>query len=83
MHNAIIRQPLTAVSPNSNPIIVMLQAEAGFASNHNAVPYRCPCPPFIAPLRFQSRVNEAMDALRIFHSTANGAEWYERAQNDA
>ncbi|GFW36717.1 hypothetical protein TNCV_1220491 [Trichonephila clavipes] len=32
---------------------------------------------------FQSRVNEAMNALRIFHSAANGVEWYERAPNDA
>ncbi|GFV35925.1 hypothetical protein TNCV_2866841 [Trichonephila clavipes] len=30
MHNAAVQQPLTKVSSNSNPIIVMLQAEVGF-----------------------------------------------------
>ncbi|GFU65007.1 hypothetical protein TNCV_2852091 [Trichonephila clavipes] len=32
---------------------------------------------------FQSRVNEAMDALWTLHSAANGVEWYEQAPNDA
>ncbi|GFT48109.1 hypothetical protein TNCV_1001061 [Trichonephila clavipes] len=31
---------------------------------------------------FQSSVNEAMDALRIFHSAANDVEWYERTLNN-
>ncbi|GFY30622.1 hypothetical protein TNCV_3117841 [Trichonephila clavipes] len=50
MHNAAVQKPLTTVSLNSNPTIVMLQAEAGFVSKHNVVPFRCPFPSFIAPL---------------------------------
>ncbi|GFT87745.1 hypothetical protein TNCV_4000951 [Trichonephila clavipes] len=50
MQNAAVQQPLTIVSPHSNLNIVILQAEAGFVSKHNVVPFRCPCPPFIAPL---------------------------------
>ncbi|GFY20125.1 hypothetical protein TNCV_2148181 [Trichonephila clavipes] len=89
MHNATFHQPLTKVSPNSNPTIVTLQAEEGFVSKHNVVPFRCPRPSFIAPLVVQtivvsqSRVNEAVDALRTFYFAANGIEWYERTPNDA
>ncbi|GFW32530.1 hypothetical protein TNCV_676881 [Trichonephila clavipes] len=43
MHNATVQQSLPAVSLNSNPTIVKLQAEAGFISKHNVVPFRCPC----------------------------------------
>ncbi|GFU97162.1 hypothetical protein TNCV_3180041 [Trichonephila clavipes] len=50
MHNATVQQPLITVSPNSNPTIVMLQAEAGSISKHNVVPFRCLFPSFIAPL---------------------------------
>ncbi|GFX88503.1 hypothetical protein TNCV_2279711 [Trichonephila clavipes] len=32
---------------------------------------------------FQSRVNEAMDALRTFHFAVNGVEWYDWTPNDA
>ncbi|GFX66484.1 hypothetical protein TNCV_1291651 [Trichonephila clavipes] len=32
---------------------------------------------------FQSRVNEAIDALWTFQSAANGVEWYERTPNEA
>ncbi|GFS92448.1 hypothetical protein TNCV_1159411 [Trichonephila clavipes] len=32
---------------------------------------------------FQSRINEAIDALRAFHSAANGVEWFERTPNNA
>ncbi|GFV24872.1 hypothetical protein TNCV_883401 [Trichonephila clavipes] len=46
MHSATVQQPLTVVSPNSNPTIVMLQAEVGFVSKHNVVPFRCPCPSY-------------------------------------
>ncbi|GFX41217.1 hypothetical protein TNCV_2219151 [Trichonephila clavipes] len=42
MHNATVQQPFTMMSPNSNPIIVMLQAEAGFVSKHNDIQFRCP-----------------------------------------
>ncbi|GFX15540.1 endonuclease-reverse transcriptase [Trichonephila clavipes] len=79
MHNATVQQPLTTMSPSSNLTAVMLEAETGFVSKH-VIPSRCPCPPFIAPLAaqnscsFQSRINEAMDTLRTFHSTANGFE---------
>ncbi|GFV70346.1 hypothetical protein TNCV_4797651 [Trichonephila clavipes] len=31
---------------------------------------------------FQSRVNEAMEALYTFHSAAKGIEWYEQTPND-
>ncbi|GFX70185.1 hypothetical protein TNCV_4616231 [Trichonephila clavipes] len=51
LRKATVQQPLTTVSPNSNPTIVILQAEAGFVSSkHNVVPFSCPCPPFIASL---------------------------------
>ncbi|GFV93413.1 hypothetical protein TNCV_1987291 [Trichonephila clavipes] len=53
MHNATVQQPLTTVSANSNPTIVMLQAKVLFASKHNAVPFCCPYPPLIAPLAAQ------------------------------
>ncbi|GFT74920.1 hypothetical protein TNCV_2445421 [Trichonephila clavipes] len=48
MYNATVQQSLTTVSSNSDPDIVMFQTEAGFVSKHNAVPFRCPSPPFIA-----------------------------------
>ncbi|GFX35109.1 hypothetical protein TNCV_2330491 [Trichonephila clavipes] len=32
---------------------------------------------------FQLRVNEALDALRLFYSATNGVEWYEQTSNDA
>ncbi|GFY07371.1 hypothetical protein TNCV_5085561 [Trichonephila clavipes] len=48
MHDATVQQPLTTMSPNSNSTIVMLQPEAGFVSKQNVVPFRGPCPPFIA-----------------------------------
>ncbi|GFV18316.1 uncharacterized protein TNCV_580201 [Trichonephila clavipes] len=35
MHIATVQQPLTTMSPNWNPAIVMLQAEAVFVSQHN------------------------------------------------
>ncbi|GFS92873.1 hypothetical protein TNCV_1162511 [Trichonephila clavipes] len=44
------------VSPNSNPTIVMLLAEAGFVSKHNVVPFHYQCPSFIAPLTAQTPV---------------------------
>ncbi|GFV30344.1 uncharacterized protein TNCV_98191 [Trichonephila clavipes] len=50
MHNSTVQQSLTTVSPNSNPTIVMLQAETGLVSKHNVILSRCPCPPFIAPM---------------------------------
>ncbi|GFU47598.1 hypothetical protein TNCV_2443201 [Trichonephila clavipes] len=56
MHNATAQQPLTTVSPNSNPTIVMLLAEMGIVSKHNAVPFRCPCPVLIVPLDAQTLV---------------------------
>ncbi|GFU40703.1 hypothetical protein TNCV_3230681 [Trichonephila clavipes] len=34
MHNATVQQHLTTVSPNSNPIIIMLKAEEEFVSKH-------------------------------------------------
>ncbi|GFT25801.1 uncharacterized protein TNCV_1517741 [Trichonephila clavipes] len=56
MHNVTVQQPLTTVSPNSNPIIVMLQSEAGFVSKHDVIPFRYPCPPFIASVATQTPV---------------------------
>ncbi|GFS93999.1 hypothetical protein TNCV_4480491 [Trichonephila clavipes] len=56
MHSTTVQQFLTRVSPNSNPTIVMLQADAGFVSKHNVVPFRCLYPPFIAPLAAQTSV---------------------------
>ncbi|GFW11749.1 hypothetical protein TNCV_1082951 [Trichonephila clavipes] len=48
--NATVQQPLTKVSPNSNPTVV--QIEVGFVSKPNVAP----CPPFIAPLAVQMPV---------------------------
>ncbi|GFT32882.1 hypothetical protein TNCV_5039161 [Trichonephila clavipes] len=56
MHNATVQQPLTTVSPNSNPTIKMLPAEAGFVIKHYAVPLHRTCPPFIPPLVEQTPV---------------------------
>ncbi|GFU15690.1 hypothetical protein TNCV_1269131 [Trichonephila clavipes] len=56
MHNATVQQPLTTVSSNLTLAIVILHAQAGFASKRNAVQFRCPCPPFIASLAAQSFV---------------------------
>ncbi|GFV59252.1 hypothetical protein TNCV_2339931 [Trichonephila clavipes] len=57
MHKATVQQPLTRVSSNSNPIIVMLQAGAVLVSKHNVVPFRCPCMLFIPPLARQTPVS--------------------------
>ncbi|GFT74172.1 uncharacterized protein TNCV_5027041 [Trichonephila clavipes] len=56
MHNATVQQRLTVVSPNSNPTIVILQAELILVSKHNVALFRCPCPPFIATLVEQTPV---------------------------
>ncbi|GFT24184.1 hypothetical protein TNCV_2064251 [Trichonephila clavipes] len=56
MHNAIDQQLLTTKSPNLNLTILMLEAEAGFVSKHNAVLLRCSCLPFIAPMTAQMPV---------------------------
>ncbi|GFW30672.1 hypothetical protein TNCV_456091 [Trichonephila clavipes] len=42
MHNATAQQSLTMVSPNSNPTIVILHAEAGFVRKHDVFPFRYP-----------------------------------------
>ncbi|GFV21576.1 hypothetical protein TNCV_5121631 [Trichonephila clavipes] len=34
----------------------MLQAETEFVSKRIVIPFRCPCPPFIAPLAAQTPV---------------------------
>ncbi|GFW68523.1 hypothetical protein TNCV_3300651 [Trichonephila clavipes] len=49
MNNTTVQQPLSMVSPNLNPTIMMLKAEAVSVSKYNVVPFRCPNPPFIAP----------------------------------
>ncbi|GFW14058.1 hypothetical protein TNCV_3546471 [Trichonephila clavipes] len=56
MHISMHQQFLTTVSPKSNPKIVMLQEEAGFIRKHNAIPFRCPSPPFITTLAVQTPV---------------------------
>ncbi|GFV36565.1 hypothetical protein TNCV_2260841 [Trichonephila clavipes] len=56
MHNATVQQLLTTVSPNSNLIMEMLQAEVGLVSKHYVIPFRCRIPPFIAPLEKQTPV---------------------------
>ncbi|GFU29141.1 hypothetical protein TNCV_4837351 [Trichonephila clavipes] len=47
MHNITVQPPRTMVSLNSNPTISMLHAEAGFISNHDVIPFHCPCSLFI------------------------------------
>ncbi|GFV03671.1 hypothetical protein TNCV_1876191 [Trichonephila clavipes] len=44
MHKATVQKPLTPVSLNSKPTIVMIQAEAGFVGKHKVVPLLCLCP---------------------------------------
>ncbi|GFV67279.1 hypothetical protein TNCV_3670341 [Trichonephila clavipes] len=56
MHNEMIQQVLTTVSPNSNTNIEILQSEAGFVSKCSVIPNRFPCPPFIASLVFETQV---------------------------
>ncbi|GFY23209.1 hypothetical protein TNCV_3764491 [Trichonephila clavipes] len=51
---AEVQQPLTTVSSNSNPTIMMLQAKSEFVSKNNVVPFHCPCMPFIALLAVQT-----------------------------
>ncbi|GFW79252.1 hypothetical protein TNCV_2476591 [Trichonephila clavipes] len=71
VHNSTVQQPLTSVSPNSNPTILIWQAEVEFACKHNVIPFRCAYPPFIAPLMAQVSVAPSqglIDALLTFHS---------------
>ncbi|GFX30576.1 transposable element Tc3 transposase [Trichonephila clavipes] len=91
MRNATVQQYLTTVSPNSNPIIVMLQAEAGFVSKHNVVPFRSPYQPFIVPLSAQTLVVSSLDCQVIYsqfglaiHQNDHQARrrFVERAQNE-
>ncbi|GFS79575.1 hypothetical protein TNCV_2370681 [Trichonephila clavipes] len=56
MQNATVQQPLTTVFPDSNPIVVLLQVEAGFISKHYVDLFRCSCPPLIALLAAQMPV---------------------------
>ncbi|GFW72393.1 hypothetical protein TNCV_704301 [Trichonephila clavipes] len=56
MRNATVQLPLNMVSSNSNPTIVMSQAEVEFVSKHNIVSFRGPCPSFITPLAMQRPV---------------------------
>ncbi|GFV83070.1 hypothetical protein TNCV_2801961 [Trichonephila clavipes] len=56
MHSATVQQPLTKLSRNSNPTIVVLQVEAEFVCKQNVIPFRCPYPPFIAPLVAQAPI---------------------------
>ncbi|GFU34583.1 hypothetical protein TNCV_1993131 [Trichonephila clavipes] len=72
MHNAAVQQPLTMMSRNSNPTIVMLQAKAVFV-NKNVVPSRLPCPSFISKLVAQTPVvssqRETKQWMPCGHST--------------
>ncbi|GFW16946.1 hypothetical protein TNCV_2760741 [Trichonephila clavipes] len=68
------------MSPKLNPNITMLQAEAGFVSKHNAVPF-CRSMPTVHHTivgenvcGFYSRVNEAVEALWTFYFAANGVQ---------
>ncbi|GFV53512.1 hypothetical protein TNCV_4746601 [Trichonephila clavipes] len=87
--NKTVQCLLTTVSPNSNAAILMLQAEAGFVGKHN-MPFHSFIHVFRLShiggtniCRLQSRVGEAIDALRTFHYAANSVEWYYRTKNDA
>ncbi|GFX59167.1 hypothetical protein TNCV_936821 [Trichonephila clavipes] len=84
INNATVHQHFTMVSPNSNLPIVVLQAEVGVVSKQNVIPLCCPCHTIdgSSTFGFQSRVCETMDALRTFHSAANGVEWYDWTPND-
>ncbi|GFY04973.1 uncharacterized protein TNCV_561051 [Trichonephila clavipes] len=72
MHNATVQQPLTTESPNSNPTIVMLQAEVGFVSKHNIVPFRYPSSPFIAPLTAQTPMVSSQGLNLSFYDSLCG-----------
>ncbi|GFV19151.1 hypothetical protein TNCV_3223691 [Trichonephila clavipes] len=90
MRNTTIQQPLTTVSPNSNPTIVFLLAKAGFVSKYNVVPFCCPCPPLIAPLAVQMPVVSSQGLMKQWtpygHSTllktaSNGTSGYRIMRN--
>ncbi|GFV41122.1 hypothetical protein TNCV_2667131 [Trichonephila clavipes] len=70
-----VTQQFSSVSPRclkTSLNIVMLKAEVGLVSKYNVVLFRCPCPPFIAPLVvqkpsvFSQGLKEAINVLRAF-----------------
>ncbi|GFW86149.1 hypothetical protein TNCV_1969571 [Trichonephila clavipes] len=87
MHKSTVHQPLTKVTLIPNPTIVMLQAEAGFVSKHNAIPFRFSCPPLIELLVAQTLVVSTrgftMQWTPCEHSIFLQTVWCRRAPNDA
>ncbi|GFY27519.1 hypothetical protein TNCV_2071391 [Trichonephila clavipes] len=89
VHNAAAQHPLSTVSPDSNPTIVVLQTDAWLVSKDNFISFCCPHPSFISPFGGRdvcgsaSRVDQAMDVLRTDHSVVNGVQWCAQTLNDA
>ncbi|GFT44113.1 hypothetical protein TNCV_2111371 [Trichonephila clavipes] len=70
---ATVQKPFTAVSPNSKPTIVVLQAEAVFVSKYSVVPIHCPRPPCIAPLVAQTPVVSSQRTVTAIYAVSEEA----------
>ncbi|GFX84492.1 transposable element Tcb2 transposase [Trichonephila clavipes] len=56
VHSAAVQHPLSTVSTDSNPTIVVLQTDASLVSKDNFIPFCHPHPSFIAPLAAETSV---------------------------
>ncbi|GFU85635.1 hypothetical protein TNCV_1719261 [Trichonephila clavipes] len=56
VRNAAVQHPLSAVSPDSSPTIVVLQTDEGLVSKYNFIPFCHPHPSFILPLAAETSV---------------------------
>ncbi|GFU85612.1 uncharacterized protein TNCV_1719031 [Trichonephila clavipes] len=56
VRNAAVQHPLSTVSPDSSPTIVVLQTDAGLVSKDNFIPFCRPHPSFILPLAAETSV---------------------------
>ncbi|GFW87929.1 endonuclease-reverse transcriptase [Trichonephila clavipes] len=56
VHNAAVQHPLSTVSPDSNPTIVVFQTDAWLISKDNLSPFCRLHPSFIAPLMAEKSV---------------------------
>ncbi|GFW41543.1 hypothetical protein TNCV_4034601 [Trichonephila clavipes] len=56
VHNSDLQHPLSTVSPDSNPTIVVLQTDAELVSKDNFIPFCRPHPSLIVPLAAETSV---------------------------
>ncbi|GFS66567.1 hypothetical protein TNCV_3857561 [Trichonephila clavipes] len=75
MHNATVQQPLTTVSPNWNPTIVMLQAEVRFVNKHNAIPLYFQCTPLTTQAPVVPSQGLRDPSLPCAQSTCHHGQW--------